>query len=45
MLSGYYMPIYNVAIMSQAKAGEIGEISGMMGGVQSLMMVFGPLLA
>lgn len=44
MLSGIYMPIYNIQIMSQAKPDEIGELSGMLGGAQSLFMFVGPLL-
>lgn len=39
-----YMPVYNIQIMSQAKADEIGELSGMLGGAQSLFMFIGPLL-
>ncbi len=39
-----YMPVYNIQIMSQAKPDEIGELSGMLGGAQSLFMFFGPLL-
>lgn len=30
--------------MSQAKPDEIGELSGMLGGAQSLFMFVGPLL-
>jgi hypothetical protein len=43
--TGIYNPIYNVQIMSHAKPQEIGEISGMMWGLQSLMMFVWPLLA
>ena len=43
ILSGIYMPIYNIQIMSQAKPNEIGELSGMLGGAQSLFMFFWPL--
>jgi MFS transporter, DHA1 family, tetracycline resistance protein len=39
-----YMPIYNIQIMSQAKLDEIGELSGMLGGAQSLFMFVGPLV-
>jgi uncharacterized protein YqgC (DUF456 family) len=31
--------------MSHAKTGEIGELSGMFGSLQSMTMVLGPLLA
>jgi len=30
--------------MSHAKQGEIGELSGMLGGAQSLFMFVGPLV-
>ena len=38
------MPIYNVEIMSKALPHEVGEISGMLGGAQSIFMFFGPLI-
>ncbi|HMY81027.1 MAG TPA: MFS transporter [Candidatus Absconditabacterales bacterium] len=44
LLSGYYMTVYNIEIMSHAKPGEIGELSGMLGGLQSLLMFVGPLI-
>lgn len=42
--SGFYMPVYNLVIMSHAKPDAIGEISGMMGGLQSMLMFVGPLI-
>lgn len=39
-----YTPIYNIEIMSQAHPDEIGEISGMLGGLQSLFMFVWPLI-
>ena len=37
-------PVYNIEIMSTAKPHEIGELSGMLGGAQSLFMFVGPLV-
>ncbi len=37
-LSGFYMPVYNIVIMSHAKPDIVGELSGMMGGLQSMLM-------
>lgn len=39
-----YMPVYNTHIMSFAKPWEIGELSGMLGGAQSLFMFVWPLV-
>lgn len=44
LLGGIYMPVYNAHIMSHAKPWEVGELSGMLGGAQSLFMFVGPLL-
>lgn len=43
-LSWFYMPVYNVEIMWKAKRDEIGEVSGMMWWIQSLMMFIWPLI-
>lgn len=43
-LGNSYAPVYNMEIMSKAKPTEIGEISGMLGGAQSLFMFFGPMI-
>lgn len=45
LLSNYYMTVYNIELMSKADPNEIGEVSGMLGGAQSLFMFVGPLLA
>jgi MFS family permease len=44
IIGNIYMPIYNVEIMSKALPNEVGEISGMLGGAQSIFMFFGPLI-
>lgn len=44
LLSSYYNPIYNVQIMSKAQPHEIGELSGMLWGTQSLLMFIWPLI-
>jgi DHA1 family tetracycline resistance protein-like MFS transporter len=44
LLWGIYMPVYNAHIMSHAKQGEIGELSWMLGGAQSLFMFVWPLV-
>lgn len=44
LLSGYYVTVYNVNIMSKALPHETGELSGMLAGTQSLLMFVGPLL-
>lgn len=43
-LGNIYNPLYNIEIMSQAHPDEIGEVSGMLGGLQSLFMFIGPLI-
>ena len=43
-LSGTNMPVYNTEIMSKANRDEIGEVSGMMWWLQSLMMFVWPLI-
>jgi len=45
LLWGVYSVLYNVEVMSHAKTGEIGELSGMFGSLQSMTMVLGPLIA
>lgn len=44
ILGNLYMPVYNIEIMSKAKPNELGEISGMLGGLQSLFMFVWPLV-
>lgn len=39
------MPVYNIEIMTAAPKDKIGEVSGMLGGMQSLFMCIGPLIA
>jgi hypothetical protein len=39
-----YFVIYNRKIMSYAQPHEIGEVSGMLGGLQSAFMFVGPLI-
>jgi MFS family permease len=44
MLGNMYMTIYNIEIMTAAPKDKIGEVSGMLGGMQSLFMFLGPLI-
>ncbi len=44
VLWNIYTPVYNIEVMSNAKRDEVGEISGMLGGAQSLFMFIGPLI-
>jgi hypothetical protein len=44
LLWNIYNPLYNAEIISQAHPDEIGEVSGMLGGLQSLFMFVGPLI-
>lgn len=43
-LAGIYMPIYNTQIMSHAKPHEVGELSWLLWGAQSLFMFVWPLI-
>lgn len=44
LMGNTYMVVYNIEIMSKAERTEIGEVSGMLGGAQSLFMFIGPLI-
>lgn len=44
LLSGYYGPIYQTIALSDTKPREVGELSGMLSGAQSLFMFVGPLI-
>ena len=43
-MSGTHSVIFNIEIMSQANEWEVWELSGMLASLQSVFMIFGPLL-
>lgn len=44
LFGSIYSVVYNVIVMGHADPKEVGEISGMIGGAQSLFMFVGPLI-